>query len=60
MSPRRWTRASDDDEATSQGTRGKFRDWCVTDAINAQDIDIEGPIRGYCDCVARGNETPTA
>ena len=48
---------SDDDETTSQGTRGKFRDWCVTDAVNAQDPGIEGPIRGYCDCVARGMDS---
>ena len=48
---------SEDDETTSQGTRGKFRDWCVTDAVNAQDFDVEGPIRGYCDCVARGMDS---
>ena len=48
---------SDDDEATSEGIRGKFRDWCVTDAVNAQDLGIEGPIRGYCDCVARGMDS---
>ena len=47
----------DDDETTSRGTRGKFRDWCVTDAVNAQDPGIEGPIRGYCDCVARGMDS---
>ena len=47
----------EDDEATSEGVRGKFRDWCVTDAVNAQDLEIEGPIRGYCDCVARGMDS---
>ena len=50
------TRTADDDE-TEQGARGQFRDWCVTDAVNAQDLEIEGPIRGYCDCVARGMDS---
>ena len=47
----------DDDEATSEGPRGQFRDWCVTDAVNAQDLDVEGPIRDYCDCVGRGMDS---
>ena len=47
----------DDDEATSEGIRGQFRDSCVTDAVNSQDLDIEGPIRGYCDCIARGMDS---
>ena len=47
----------DDDESTSRGPRGKFRDWCVTDAVNAQEFEVEGPIRDYCDCVARGMDS---
>ena len=48
---------NDDDETTSEGTRGKFRDWCIADAVNAPSVEGRGPVKGYCDCVARGMDS---
>lgn len=47
----------DDDETTSEGTRGKFRDWCVADVASGENIDGGGSVKGYCDCVARGMDS---
>ena len=47
----------DDDETTSEGTTGKFRDWCVADAVSGNNVDGKGSVKGYCDCVAEGMDS---
>ena len=47
----------DDDETTSEGTRGKFRDWCVADTASGSDIGGKGSVKSYCDCVAEGMDS---
>ena len=47
----------EDDEASSEGARGVFRDRCVADAAGAADVPGGDSVKGYCDCVADGMDS---
>lgn len=47
----------DDDETTSEGTKGRFRDWCISDAVSGKNIEGKGSLKSYCDCVAEGMDS---
>ena len=48
---------SDDDEASSEGARGVFRDRCVADAAGADGAPGSGSVKSYCNCVADGMDS---
>ena len=45
---------ADDDEASSEGVIGKFRDWCVADVASGESVAGAGSVKSYCNCVADG------
>lgn len=47
----------DDDETSSEGTKGKFRDWCIADIASGKNVDGKGSVKSYCDCVAAGMDS---
>ena len=46
-----------DDETDGDGTRGRFRDWCVADVAGGGNVEGAGSVRSYCDCVAGGMDS---
>jgi len=46
-----------DDETSSEGTKGKFRDWCVADTASGENVEGSGSVKSYCNCVADGMDS---